>query len=114
MISLGGVDGNNLTTRILEILKLSNLPTKCEIKVILGSSSPWKKEVLKITSTMPWNTEVIFGTNKMAEFMMNSDLAIGLVEYRPGNGAVWVYQLLCLLLRKIRDKSRMPCKEWVQ
>lgn len=77
LINLGGVDKDNITSRILESLKQATLPELCTITVVMGSTSPWLDTVITKANQLPWFTEVKTGVSNMAELMANSDLAIG-------------------------------------
>lgn len=77
LINLGGVDKDNITTRILKSLALSPLAPSCSITVVMGTTAPWIKYVREQAETMPWDIDVKVGVNNMAELMANSDIAIG-------------------------------------
>lgn len=77
LINLGGIDKDNITSRILESLKQATLPELCTITVVMGSNSPWLDTVTTKANQLPWLTEVKTGVSNMAELMANSDLAIG-------------------------------------
>ncbi|WP_338560593.1 UDP-2,4-diacetamido-2,4,6-trideoxy-beta-L-altropyranose hydrolase [Acinetobacter sp. KS-LM10] len=77
LINLGGVDKDNITSKILTALKQCSLPSELKITVVMGGTAPWIKEVCQQAKDMPWTTEVVVGVNNMAELMAKSDLAIG-------------------------------------
>ena len=77
LITMGGVDGNNATSRVLKCLYSSLLPEDCEITVVMGATAPWLSDVRQQAQTMPWPTKVYAGVNNMAELMAESDWAIG-------------------------------------
>lgn len=77
LITMGGVDKENVTNRVLHCLRASPLPPDCEITVVVGASSPNLEEIQNESKTMPWLTKVHAGVNNMAELMAESDLAIG-------------------------------------
>lgn len=77
LVSMGGVDQNNVTSQVLKILKTCVLPEELTITIILGIASPNIEMVKKIAATMPNITEVKVGVDNMAELMANADLAIG-------------------------------------
>lgn len=77
LINLGGVDKDNITTKLLQALQHSALPQNCKITVIMGASAPWIEAVKQQAKQLPWATEVKVGVSNMAELMANSDLAIG-------------------------------------
>lgn len=77
LVNLGGVDKDNLTSKILDTLKQAPLSDSCKITVVMGSTSPWISTVIEKAEQQPWPTEVKTGVSNMAELMANSDLAIG-------------------------------------
>ncbi|WP_312485913.1 UDP-2,4-diacetamido-2,4,6-trideoxy-beta-L-altropyranose hydrolase [Stutzerimonas nitrititolerans] len=77
LISMGGVDKDNATGRVLEALRDCPLPGDCRITVVMGSTAPWLKEVKQQTLSLPWPSQVLVGVSDMARLMADSDLAIG-------------------------------------
>ncbi len=77
LVNLGGVDRDNVTLKVLNALQLCKLPTEIEIKVILGTTSPGLRDIEEFAAKMPRSTQVLAGTDKMAQVMAESDLAIG-------------------------------------
>ena len=77
LINLGGVDKDNMTTKILKALQNKFLPDHCSITIVMGSTSPWIEAVKQQVAIMQWRTVVKVGVNNMAEIMANSNLAIG-------------------------------------
>lgn len=77
LISMGGVDKDNLTSEILKELEKCELPDNCTMTIVLGPTSPWLPEVSQAAKKMPWQTTVKVGVKNMAELMANSDISIG-------------------------------------
>lgn len=77
LITMGGVDKDNATGQILQALKNSELPSSCQISVVMGNTAPWLAEVRQLAEQMPWQTTVKVGISDMAQLMADSDLAIG-------------------------------------
>lgn len=77
LINLGGVDKDNITTKILQALQNNALPDHCSITIVMGAMSPWVEIVKHQAAIMQWSTTVKVGIDNMAELMANSDLAIG-------------------------------------
>lgn len=77
LITMGGVDKDNVTGRVLKALRHSPLPEECQITVVMGSTAPWLSEVDQLAKSMPWPTQVMAGVSDMAQLMADSDLAIG-------------------------------------
>jgi UDP-2,4-diacetamido-2,4,6-trideoxy-beta-L-altropyranose hydrolase len=77
LISMGGVDKDNVTTLVLNALRACPLPADCEITVVMGAKAPGLADVLQKAQTMPWPTTVRIGVSNIAQLMAESDLAIG-------------------------------------
>jgi UDP-2,4-diacetamido-2,4,6-trideoxy-beta-L-altropyranose hydrolase len=77
LISLGGVDKDNVTGQVLEALKTCDLPQHCGITVIMGVTAPWLDDVRIKADALPWSTEVVVSVKDMARRMAEADLAIG-------------------------------------
>lgn len=77
LITMGGVDKDNVTGQVLTALRTCKLPAECCITVVMGTTAPWLEDVRQLAEGMPWPTTVRVGVNNMAELMANSDLAIG-------------------------------------
>ena len=77
LISMGGVDKDNVTSKVLTALRNCPIPHDCGLTVVMGSTAPWLIEVQQQAQGMPWPTTVRVGVNNMAQLMVDSDLAIG-------------------------------------
>lgn len=77
LITMGGVDKDNITGAVLKALTQCSLPNDCRITVVMGPHAPWLDQVRDQASRMPWPTEVLFNVRDMARLMAESDLAIG-------------------------------------
>ena len=77
LITMGGVDKDDVTGRVLQSLKHTALPECTEIKVVMGPHAPWLHTVRTLAEEMPWPTTVHVDVENMAELMAESDLAIG-------------------------------------
>jgi UDP-2,4-diacetamido-2,4,6-trideoxy-beta-L-altropyranose hydrolase len=77
LITMGGVDQPNATSRVMQALKSCALPQDCRISVIMGLQAPWLQQVRALAQDMPWSTEVLVNISDMAQRMADSDLAIG-------------------------------------
>ena len=77
LVTMGGVDKDNVTAKVLNCLRGSPLPKGCEITVVMGATAPWLADIQQQAQTMPWPTTVYAGVNNMAQLMAESDLAIG-------------------------------------
>lgn len=77
LITMGGVDKDNVTEQVLTALAESDLPHSLKITVVMGAHAPWIKQVKKQASKMMQTTTVLADVNNMAELMADSDWAIG-------------------------------------
>lgn len=77
LITLGGVDKDNVTGQVLTALANSQLPSDCQITIVMGGHAPWLESIKTQAQQMPWSTEVRVNVTHMAELMANSDLCIG-------------------------------------
>lgn len=77
LITMGGVDRDNATGKVLQALRSSPLPEDIRISVVMGMTAPWLDEVQKQAKDMPWPTRVLVGVSGMAQLIANSDLVIG-------------------------------------
>jgi UDP-2,4-diacetamido-2,4,6-trideoxy-beta-L-altropyranose hydrolase len=77
LITMGGVDKDNITSQVLIALHNCPLPHDCEITVVMGATAPWLDKVQQQAQTMAWPTTVRVGVTNMAQLMADSDLAIG-------------------------------------
>ena len=77
LITMGGVDRDNVTCQVLQALHTCPLPTDCRITVVMGAKAPWLDAVRTQAQYMPWATRLLVGVRDMAQVMAESDLAIG-------------------------------------
>lgn len=77
LINLGGIDKDNYTSRILELLGCCVLPELCTLTVVIGAKSPWIGCVKDIANSMHRGVKVLVGVDTMAQLMCEADLAIG-------------------------------------
>ena len=77
IISMGGVDPQNATGKILEALGNCALPLDSTVFVVMGENAPWRDEIRCQAENLPWKTEVLIGISDMAQRLADSDLAIG-------------------------------------
>jgi len=77
LISLGGIDKDNITGKVLQVLKEIDLPENCRISVVMGAKAPWLKDVKAISRELSWAVDVKVNIDDMAQLMADSDLAIG-------------------------------------
>jgi UDP-2,4-diacetamido-2,4,6-trideoxy-beta-L-altropyranose hydrolase len=76
LITLGGVDKNNVTGRVLDALTHCELPSDLEISVVMGSRAPWLEKIKNSAVEMPCPTRILVNVENMSQLMTDSDLAI--------------------------------------
>jgi len=74
LVSFGGSDPTNETSKAVRALKLLDLQYK--IDVVVGNSNPNKNSIKRLCSSVP-SISFHYQTSNMAEIMANADLAIG-------------------------------------
>ena len=84
LITMGGVDKDNATGRILDVIQLCPLPPDLHITVVMGPHAPWLHQVQAQAAHMSRPTQVLVGVSDMAQLMADSDLAIG-----AAGGTAW-------------------------
>lgn len=77
LITMGGVDKDNATGQVLDVLQSCELPTELRITVVMGPHAPWLAQVQQQAGKMPRLTQVLTSVSNMAQIMSNTDLAIG-------------------------------------
>ncbi len=95
LITMGGVDKDNATGKVLAALQACSFPTDLRVTVVMGLHAPWLAQVREQAAQMPCQTEVLVGVNNMAQLMADSDLAIG-----AAGGTAW--ERCCLGLQTIQ------------
>ncbi len=77
LITMGGVDANNATSKILNALQTTSRNLQLEVTVVLGPNAIWKDAVqaMALKSSPPAN--VLINCKNMAELMADADLVIG-------------------------------------
>lgn len=77
LITMGGVDINNITGALLKRIS-NNIDTQIDlITVVLGVSCPHKDEIIRIAKECKFNVEVLININNMPQVMLENDIAIG-------------------------------------
>lgn len=77
LITLGGVDRDNVTGRVLDVLAQSKLPPETELDIVMGASAPALDEVRRQAEALPFRVSVRVNVTDMAERMCLADLCIG-------------------------------------
>lgn len=77
LITMGGVDPENVTGRILAALAAAGLPAGVDVVVVLGGAAPGIEEVKAAAAAAPFPVTVKVDVDDMAGEMVAADLAIG-------------------------------------
>ncbi|WP_288365281.1 UDP-2,4-diacetamido-2,4,6-trideoxy-beta-L-altropyranose hydrolase [uncultured Marinobacter sp.] len=77
LITLGGVDQDNVTGQVLDVLSKSQLSPETELDVVMGASAPALDEVRQQAQVLPFRVSVSVGVTDMAERMCLADFCIG-------------------------------------
>lgn len=77
LVTMGGVDKDNVTAQVLDALDASMLPDDLSITVVMGIHAPWLTQLRERAAAMRLPTKVLFGVSDMARLMAESDLSIG-------------------------------------
>lgn len=76
LVNLGGVDKDNYTLQILQLL--SEMINKNQnVTVVMGASAPHIDSVKQFAETAPYSCNVFINVNNMAQIMAQADVAIG-------------------------------------
>ncbi|MCL7751592.1 UDP-2,4-diacetamido-2,4,6-trideoxy-beta-L-altropyranose hydrolase [Guyparkeria hydrothermalis] len=77
LVSMGGMDKDNVTGKVLDALRAAPLSADLQIDVVMGGNAPWLRQVRDQATAMPWPTRVMADIPDMAQRMVEADLAIG-------------------------------------
>ena len=77
LITMGGVDRQNITEMVLEELRNCDLPAEMAVTIVMGATSPYIESVRRKIRSLPFNAEIKSNVTNMGELMANSDVAIG-------------------------------------
>jgi len=84
LVTMGGTDSKNLTSKILDSLAQINWSTNPYIDVVMGGHSPYLKVIQKMINNYPLNISISIDVSDMAVRMLKADLAIG-----AGGSTAW-------------------------
>lgn len=111
VISLGGIDKDNVSKDILVALHGAGLLGELQVSVILGTTSPWIDMLTQFAHTLSPNVTVLAGVSNMAEILTGCDLVIG-----AAGSSAW--ERCCLgvpsLLLTLAENQREIAKQLVQ
>jgi UDP-2,4-diacetamido-2,4,6-trideoxy-beta-L-altropyranose hydrolase len=103
MIAMGGMDRDNSTGAILDVLAMHPLSEDFRLSVVMGNAAPHLEAIKARSRSMPFATDVLVGVDDMASLLAQTDLAIG-----AAGGSAW--ERCCLgvptLLLTLADNQR--------
>ena len=76
-VSIGGMDSENVTGRVLKSLATFDWTLKPTVDVIMGGQSPHLSQIIEQAEQHPLSVNVQIDVNNMAELMLEADLGIG-------------------------------------
>lgn len=77
LITLGGIDKDNVTGRVLEALAGIPVARGLQITVVMGPTAPHLDAVKQRAAAMPMPVDVVAGVSNMGQRMAGADLCIG-------------------------------------
>jgi len=77
LVTMGGVDMDNVTCDVLAGLETSGFDGDVRVTVVMGAAAPWIDQVKRKAERMRLRTSVLVNASNMAELMCEADLAIG-------------------------------------
>ena len=77
LITMGGVDREDVTSSVLDALELCDLQEGFAVTVVMGPSAPWIDKVIAKVERLSFPTVVLENAHNMGELMRDADLAIG-------------------------------------
>lgn len=77
LITMGGIDRENATGKVLAVLARSALPRTTVLSVVMGGQAPWLEQIRNQATHMPFETNVHVDTKNMGALMTQADFAIG-------------------------------------
>ncbi len=77
LITMGGIDKDNVTSQVLDVLNKCQLSADVKIVVVTGANFPHFAELRKLEAQLSLSVEILVNVTNMAEIMCEADLAIG-------------------------------------
>ena len=77
LVSLGGVDRDDITSSVIRALSLLPFASQLNVTVVMGHSAPHLSSVNRRAGSFPGQCHVLSGVDNMAELLSSCDLVIG-------------------------------------
>lgn len=84
LIAMGGIDKDNATGQVLDVLNSCSLPQDIAITVVMGKNAPCLTQIKIQAEQMLRPTQVLIDVSDIAKIIAESDLAIG-----AAGGSAW-------------------------
>lgn len=77
LISMGGVDSNNITGRIVAILSTMTIEEKVSFSVLIGQNFPYESDLVRQLRNFPHQITIYKEVDQIADFVHDHCMAIG-------------------------------------
>lgn len=77
LITMGGVDPDNYTGKVIDQLVKANSARELEVTIVLGETAPHKESLESKVQMLPMKISIKSNVQNMGELMANADLSIG-------------------------------------
>ncbi len=77
LINMGGVDKDNVTGKVLGVIRDCSLPDDLRITIVMGPHAPWLEQVRYQAKELSVPTDVLVSVENMAQLMADCDFSIG-------------------------------------
>lgn len=107
LITFGGVDRFDITSKVLNSLRLDNVADNVDITIIMGATAPNLKNVQRLAEKMPWATKVLVNVSNMADYIAKADISICSV-----GGTTWercCLGLPSILIPAAKHENELAC-----
>ncbi|MBW4933774.1 UDP-2,4-diacetamido-2,4,6-trideoxy-beta-L-altropyranose hydrolase [Marinobacter sp. F4206] len=84
LVSMGGVDSENITSDVLRALDSVQELKSCHVTVVMGRGAPHAEEISELIQRMRLRARMMVNVGDMASLMSDADLAIG-----AAGGTAW-------------------------
>ena len=114
LITMGGVDPDNVTGEVLTVLEKCSLPEEMRIIIVMGATAPHLESVKRQSTLMANKVSVKVNVDNMAELMANADVAIG-----AAGATTWercclgLPSIMIVLADNQKEISGLLCKDLV-
>lgn len=105
LVAMGGMDKDNVTSKVLTALRNSFLPVDLRISVVIGSRAPSLGQVYFYAKQLPSEVQVLVDVTDMAQLIGECDLAIGAAGSSSWERCTLGLPTIILVLAKNQESS---------